>query len=191
MTEAERHRLMLDVLKDRPFASVRDLQAVVEASPATIRRDIAKLHASRRGAQGVRRHRRDRNWAAGWIAWRPGPSTENQMLQVAAKKAIAEAAAALVQRRRRAHHPWRLHLLSLRPAAGQAQRAHLHQFHAARRDPLAERHLPPDAWQAAISTASRASLLASRRGSAGILCLEILPRRAGHHAMPACRNPTP
>ena len=46
MTEAERHKLMLDVLKDRPFASVRDLQRVVDASPATIRRDIAKLSAT-------------------------------------------------------------------------------------------------------------------------------------------------
>ena len=32
MTEAERHKLMLDLLRDRPFASVRDLQAVVDAS---------------------------------------------------------------------------------------------------------------------------------------------------------------
>ncbi|MEI8180724.1 DeoR family transcriptional regulator, partial [Aestuariivirga sp.] len=46
MTEAERHKLMLDLLRDRPFASVRDLQAVVDASPATIRRDIAKLHVT-------------------------------------------------------------------------------------------------------------------------------------------------
>ena len=43
MTEAERHKLMLDLLRDRPFASVRDLQGVVDASPATIRRDIARL----------------------------------------------------------------------------------------------------------------------------------------------------
>lgn len=96
MSEAERHKQMLDVLKDRPFASVRDLQRVVEASPATIRRDIAKLSAT--GA--VRK-------VFGGIATveSSGPLdrvaarsfTENQMLGVAAKKAIAQEAAALVQ----------------------------------------------------------------------------------------------
>lgn len=96
MSEAERHKRMLDVLKDRPFASVRDLQRVVEASPATIRRDIAKLSAT--GA--VRK-------VFGGIATveSSGPLdrvaarsfTENQMLGVAAKKAIAQEAAALVQ----------------------------------------------------------------------------------------------
>lgn len=96
MTEAERLKLMLDLLRDRPFASVRDLQQVVRASPATIRRDIAKLHAT--GA--VRK-------VFGGIAAAesPGvldrvtarPFTENQMLGVAAKKAIAQEAAALVQ----------------------------------------------------------------------------------------------
>lgn len=93
MTEAERHKLMLDLLRDRPFASVRDLQAVVDASPATIRRDIGKLHAT--GA--VRK-------VFGGIAAAEAPEgvtarpfTENQMLGVAAKKAIAREAAALVQ----------------------------------------------------------------------------------------------
>ena len=85
------------------------------------------------------------------------PFTENQMLEVAAKKAIAEDAAALVQDGDALIIHGGSHLLSLRPAAGQPQRAHLHQFHAAGRDPLAERHLPPDACEAAISTASRAS----------------------------------
>jgi DeoR family ulaG and ulaABCDEF operon transcriptional repressor len=96
MTENQRHKLMLDLLKDRPFASVRDLQAVVDASPATIRRDIAKLHAM--GAV--------RKVFGGIAAAESGntfdrvtarPFTENQMLRVAAKKAIAQEAAALVQ----------------------------------------------------------------------------------------------
>lgn len=96
MTETERHKLMLDLLKDRTFASVRDLQGVVRASPATIRRDIAKLHAT-----GVVRK------VFGGIAAAEGgslldrvaarPFTENQMLGVAAKKAIAQEAAALVR----------------------------------------------------------------------------------------------
>ena len=46
MTETERLKRVLEVLRDRPFASVRDLQSVLDASPATIRRDIAKLHAT-------------------------------------------------------------------------------------------------------------------------------------------------
>jgi DeoR family ulaG and ulaABCDEF operon transcriptional repressor len=95
MTEAERQRAILDVLKDRPFATVRDLQVVVDASPATIRRDIGKLHAT----GSVRK-------VFGGIATAEAggpfdgvtarPFTENQMLGVAAKKAIAQEAASLV-----------------------------------------------------------------------------------------------
>jgi DeoR family transcriptional regulator, ulaG and ulaABCDEF operon transcriptional repressor len=96
MTEAERHKLVLDLLRDRPFASVRDLQAVVDASPATIRRDIAKLHATgavRKVFGGIAAAE------AGGVLDRvtARPFTENQMLGVAAKKAIAQEAAALVQ----------------------------------------------------------------------------------------------
>jgi len=96
MSEGERHKLMLGVLKDRPFASVRDLQAILDASPATIRRDIAKLHAS--GAL--------RKVFGGIAAAEPlsgvdrlaaRPFTENQMLGVAAKNVIASEAAKLVQ----------------------------------------------------------------------------------------------
>ena len=96
MTETERHRLMLEVLKDRPFASVRDLQAVVDASPATIRRDIAKLHATgavRKVFGGIAAA--ETAGALDRLAARP--FTENQMLGVAAKKAIAQEAAALVE----------------------------------------------------------------------------------------------
>ncbi|MBI3671898.1 MAG: DeoR/GlpR transcriptional regulator [Rhizobiales bacterium] len=95
MKEIERHKLMLNFLKDRPFASVRDLEAVVEASPATIRRDIAKLHAVgtvRKVFGGI---------AADVMAGRDRlaarPFEENQMLGVAAKTAIAEEAARLVR----------------------------------------------------------------------------------------------
>jgi DeoR family transcriptional regulator, ulaG and ulaABCDEF operon transcriptional repressor len=95
MTEAERHKLMLDLLRDRPFASVRDLQAVVDASPATIRRDIAKLHATgavRKVFGGIATAE-----SGGPEGVTARPFTENQMLGVAAKKAIAREAAALVQ----------------------------------------------------------------------------------------------
>ena len=96
MTEGERLKLILEFLKDKPFASVRDLQRVVDASPATIRRDIGKLHST--GA--VRK-------VFGGIAAAENlgpleraaarPFTENQMLHVADKKAIAQEAAGLVQ----------------------------------------------------------------------------------------------
>ncbi|MCA3554798.1 DeoR/GlpR family DNA-binding transcription regulator [Aestuariivirga sp.] len=95
MTEAERHKLMLDLLRDRPFASVRDLQAVIDASPATIRRDVAKLHAAgsvRKVFGGIAATE-----AGGPEGVTARPFTENQMLGVAAKKAIAREAASLVQ----------------------------------------------------------------------------------------------
>jgi DeoR family ulaG and ulaABCDEF operon transcriptional repressor len=96
MTENDRHRLMLDLLKDRPFASVRDLQTVLDASPATIRRDIAKLSAAgavRKVFGGIAAA--ESAGAAGRVT--SLSFTENQMLRVAAKQAIAREAAALVQ----------------------------------------------------------------------------------------------
>lgn len=96
MTEAERHRAMLNVLKDRPFASVRDLLSVVEASPATIRRDIAKLHATgavRKVFGGIAAA----DALSGLERLAARPFEENQMLGVVAKKAIAEEAARLVR----------------------------------------------------------------------------------------------
>jgi DeoR family ulaG and ulaABCDEF operon transcriptional repressor len=96
VTETERHKVILDLLRDRPFASVRDLQRVVDASPATIRRDIGKLHATgavRKVFGGIAAAETGR--ALDRVTARP--FTENQMLGVAAKKAIALEAAALVQ----------------------------------------------------------------------------------------------
>jgi DeoR family ulaG and ulaABCDEF operon transcriptional repressor len=87
---------MLDLLKDRPFASVRDLQGVLDASPATIRRDIAKLSATgavRKVFGGIATA--ESTGPLDRVAARP--FTENQMLGVAAKKAIAHEAAALVR----------------------------------------------------------------------------------------------
>jgi DeoR family transcriptional regulator, ulaG and ulaABCDEF operon transcriptional repressor len=95
MNETDRHRRILDFLKDRPFATVRELEEVVDASPATIRRDIGKLHDENR----VRK-------VFGGIASTDGsnpelhsarPFLENQMLGVEAKRAIATEAEKLVQ----------------------------------------------------------------------------------------------
>ncbi len=96
MTEADRHRLMLGLLKDRPFASVRDVRAVLEVSPATIRRDMAKLAASgavRKVFGGIAAV--DPMSGPDRVAARP--FTENQMIGVAEKTAIADEAARLVQ----------------------------------------------------------------------------------------------
>src|SRR5687767_6681879 len=85
MTQSERLRLITDALRHRPFATVRDILDVVDASPATIRRDISKLHE-----EGLIRK------VFGGIAV-PGdadaahtrPFEENRVLNVHAKKAIA------------------------------------------------------------------------------------------------------
>jgi DeoR family ulaG and ulaABCDEF operon transcriptional repressor len=85
MTQSERLRLITDALRHRPFATVRDILDVVDASPATIRRDISKLHE-----EGLIRK------VFGGIAI-PGdadaahtrPFEENRVLNVQAKKAIA------------------------------------------------------------------------------------------------------
>lgn len=44
MNEFEREQAITDYLKEHTFASVRDLGQILDASDATIRRDIAKLH---------------------------------------------------------------------------------------------------------------------------------------------------
>ena len=44
MNETERLELIVEFLAKRRFATVKDLLKILDASPATIRRDIAKLH---------------------------------------------------------------------------------------------------------------------------------------------------
>jgi DeoR family ulaG and ulaABCDEF operon transcriptional repressor len=94
MNETDRHRRVLDFLKGRPFATVRELGEVVDASPATIRRDIGKLHLEGSvrkvfgGIASTESPHADR------LAARP--FQENQMLGVAAKRAIAAEAEKLV-----------------------------------------------------------------------------------------------
>ena len=43
LSDAERRRAIVDFLRDRPFASVRDLQDRLGVSAATVRRDIDKV----------------------------------------------------------------------------------------------------------------------------------------------------
>jgi len=44
VTEAERHQQIVSMLETRPFATVRELIDALSVSPATVRRDIEKLH---------------------------------------------------------------------------------------------------------------------------------------------------
>ena len=44
MNETERLELILEFLSKRQFATVKDLLKILDASAATIRRDMAKLH---------------------------------------------------------------------------------------------------------------------------------------------------
>lgn len=46
MNEPERWKKIVEILNKRQFATVKDLTEILDSSPATIRRDIAKLHES-------------------------------------------------------------------------------------------------------------------------------------------------
>lgn len=94
MTESDRHHAIVDLLAERPFASVRDLQEAFGVSAATIRRDIDKLHE--RGQV-----RKVYGGIASASALAPGqrpalPYSENRDIAVDQKRAIAAKAASLV-----------------------------------------------------------------------------------------------
>lgn len=94
MIDLDRHRQIADILNDRPFVSVRDLQDALGVSAATIRRDIEKLdqlgHARK---------------VYGGISAREGGMRtssaksydENRDIAVAAKRSIAKLASSLVR----------------------------------------------------------------------------------------------
>jgi DeoR family ulaG and ulaABCDEF operon transcriptional repressor len=93
--ETARRRVIIETLQARPFATVRDLVEVLGVSPATVRRDIAKLSeagAIRKVFGGIASAD-----AAAVERVHAKPFEENQVLNVEAKRAIAEAAARLVR----------------------------------------------------------------------------------------------
>ena len=95
MYESERHRIILSAVAERPVATVGELVQLTGASEATIRRDIAELHLSKR-------LRRVRGGAEALSPPQfPGlagrPFSVNEGLNSAAKRAIARAAAALCE----------------------------------------------------------------------------------------------
>eukprot|EP01037_Dinobryon_pediforme_P013494 gene13493-13608_t len=84
---------IIEALKDRPFATVKDLVDLLDVSPATIRRDIAKLNdlgAIRKVFGGIASAENSTSHRA-----HAKPFEENQVLNVDAKTAIAAAAAKL------------------------------------------------------------------------------------------------
>lgn len=95
MNDTERHKAIIDLLRETPFASVRDLQEHLGFSAATIRRDIDKLHELGRA----------RKVYGGISALEAGdamrvsarPYGENRDIAVEAKRAIAAKAAELVR----------------------------------------------------------------------------------------------
>lgn len=95
VSDSDRHRVITDLLRERPFASVRDLQERLGVSAATIRRDIDKLHEIGKARK-----------VYGGISAREGavtnrlsarPYDENRDIAVEAKRAIAEKAAELIR----------------------------------------------------------------------------------------------
>ncbi|MFC6487455.1 DeoR/GlpR family DNA-binding transcription regulator [Nitratireductor sp. GCM10026969] len=95
MSDLHRHRAIADLLLDKPFVSVKELQEITGVSAATVRRDIDKLDEA-----GVARK------VHGGIAAPDGfgagrrstalPFVENRDIAVEAKRAIARKASTLV-----------------------------------------------------------------------------------------------
>ena len=96
MSDLNRHKAITDLLLDRPFISVKELQDVTGVSAATVRRDIDKLDEA-----GVARKVHGGIAAPdGFAATRRAnalPFVENRDIAVEAKRAIANKAATLVR----------------------------------------------------------------------------------------------
>jgi DeoR family transcriptional regulator, ulaG and ulaABCDEF operon transcriptional repressor len=94
LSDLVRQRQIVQLLRDRPFASVRDLQERLGVSAATVRRDIDKIHESG-GARKVYGGISALDGAAQATAF-ARPYDENRDLAVEAKRQIAEVAATMV-----------------------------------------------------------------------------------------------
>jgi DeoR family ulaG and ulaABCDEF operon transcriptional repressor len=95
VSDFDRHKVITDLLKERPFASVRDLQNVLGVSAATVRRDIDKLHevgVARKVYGGI-----SANGSHGEGRTSARPYDENRDIAVEAKQAIARTAETLVR----------------------------------------------------------------------------------------------
>lgn len=94
MNDFVRRRQIIELLRDRPFASVRELQEHLGVSAATVRRDIDKIDEAG-GARKVYGGISALDGAAQSAAF-ARPYDENRDLAVEAKRQIAELAATMV-----------------------------------------------------------------------------------------------
>lgn len=94
LNDLVRQRQIIELLRDRPFASVRELQERLGVSAATVRRDIDKIDESG-GARKVYGGVSALDGAAQATAF-ARPYDENRDLAVDAKRQIAELAATMV-----------------------------------------------------------------------------------------------
>lgn len=90
MLETERHRIILSAVQERPVVSVSDLCSLTGASEATVRRDIAQLHVAKK----LRRIRGGAEAIAPphYVGINARPFAVNQVINIAQKRAIAQAA---------------------------------------------------------------------------------------------------
>lgn len=95
LNDADRHTIIIDLLKERPFASVRDLQERLDVSAATIRRDIDKLHEIGKARKVYGGISANEGTSSSRVAARS--YDENRDIAVEAKHAIAQKAASLVR----------------------------------------------------------------------------------------------
>ena len=99
MLEKQRQQLILDILDEERFVSVRSLSAQLEASEATIRRDITKmaadgqLHKIRGGAEAIG----DRSAEANRSRVQGGVFRAHKEIYVSNKRRIAERAVELCE----------------------------------------------------------------------------------------------
>jgi DeoR family ulaG and ulaABCDEF operon transcriptional repressor len=94
LNDLVRQRQIIELLRDRPFASVRELQERLGVSAATVRRDIDKIDESG-GARKVYGGVSALDGAAQGTAF-ARPYDENRDLAVDAKRQIAELASTMV-----------------------------------------------------------------------------------------------
>ena len=101
MHAAERERLIVDAMRPNGFVSYRELEALLDASPATIRRDLTRLEDKGRIVRlhgGARLAEEDGAARAGSPLHLSGTPFDQSITQnLAAKQAIGRAAAALCQ----------------------------------------------------------------------------------------------
>lgn len=100
MHAAERERTILDLLERRGFVAFRELESRIDASPATLRRDLERMANDgqlQRVRGGAKAHP-ERDASSGSPPELAGvPFHENVHLNAAQKKAIGRAAAALCE----------------------------------------------------------------------------------------------